>query len=313
MITSRSTELREGLFGGVFLFLLEVLPGLADRGCRPRWKIDSECYGNVIPAVLTPVAPGNDQGPSRSITSIREEDHRAVGGDFEAISHLWCDYFRPSDEVVDAADLLDPGLEKAIGIHYRGGDKLKAWWDTNPIGREDFLELILERIEDDPEIDRYLVASDDAEFISIVGRELDFPVSVLPVGASHKSSRKAGALEDRAILAFRDCLLLSRCRSILQTSSALPSFAKVLRPEVDCRRCAASKWFGKVPYFPVAYIPVHEPRAPRLQRVVAKAMVGDWSREPEALRFPEAFAFADRAEILRAVTPRRWWHRYTRR
>src|SRR6202022_4371104 len=62
---------------------------------------------------------------------------------------------------------------------------------------------------------------------------------------------------DRAML---DCVLLSRCECLIETSSALPSFAKLLNPKLEIYRCAASKLFGKLytnmPYFPVAHVPV---------------------------------------------------------
>ena len=53
-IFTREQDLREGLFGGVFLFMLEVLPLLHERGIRPHWRIDTACYGNVVPDVLEP-------------------------------------------------------------------------------------------------------------------------------------------------------------------------------------------------------------------------------------------------------------------
>lgn len=279
-IVARAPELAEGLFGGVVLFILETLPGLEAAGHRPDWRIDAACYGNVVPTILEPVDP--IPGPERSLVELRSLHRRAIGGDFASISTLWHSRFRPAPTVVAAADHVDPGLGNALGVHYRGGDKLRARWDTNPIGRDDFLDLVEDRLATGPAFDRCLVTGDDPAFIERAIARLPIPVSTPGAGESHRTGPVGDDRSERAMLAFRDCLLLSRCRAILQTSSALPSFAKVLRPEVDCRRCAASKWFGEVPYFPVAHVPRHRPSTDRLRVVVDRAMTGDWLDEPEA-------------------------------
>lgn len=280
-IITQASDLREGLFGGVILFMLETLPGLDARGVRPDWRIDAACYGNVVPTVLEPVAPDPGNGTETTLAEVRVRDRHAMGGDFAAIGALWASRFQPAASVIHSADRLDPGLGNALGVHYRGGDKLKASWDTNPIEREAFLDLVAERLDSGPAFDRCLVAGDDPAFIDLAIKRLAIPVSTPGAGQSHREALANVDASQRAFLALRDCLLLSRCRAILQTSSALPSFAKVLRPQVDCRRCAASKWFGEVPYFPVAQIPRHRPDDPGLRRIVDRAMEGDWLYEPD--------------------------------
>ncbi len=312
-ITSTPDELREGLFGGVFLFILEALPGLSEEGMRPRWNLETKYYGAIIPSLLELVEPVAGQGPSRSILAVRESDRRTLGGDFDSISRLWSSYFRPAKTVVEGADRIDPGLENSLGVHYRGGDKLAARWDTNPISREDYLRIIQDRLKNDPTIKHCLIASDDERFIELAKDRLDIPRLVLEAGEQHKSSSLEQDPIARARSALRDCLLLSRCRTIMQTSSALPSFAKVLRPEVDCRRCAASKWFSTVPYFPVAHIPIHEPGDPRLRAIIDQAMKGDWTREPEAAGFRHDFAFVKPETISRKPISKYWWSRLARR
>lgn len=312
-IFTREQDLREGLFGGVFLFMLEVLPLLHERGIRPHWRIDTACYGNVVPDVLEPVDPDEAVLPEIPLTSLRDLDRRAMGGDFEGISRLWSSYFRPAPAVLEEADRVDPGLDRALGIHYRGRDKLKASWDTNPIDREDFVSIVVDRIAADPVFDRCLIAGDDQVFIDLARRRIDLPVTVLDAGEGHKSPRSAGRSGARGLMAFRDAILLSRCRSILQTSSALPSFARVLRPEVDCRRCAASKWFGEIPYFPVAYIPPHQPEDPRLRSVVEKAMQDDWSVAAGVESSVWDSAHLPRSAIARPVARRHGWRRFLTR
>ena len=306
-------DLEEGLFGGVLLFMLELLPRLAKHGIRPAWEIDTANYGPLFPAILTAVPPLHGEGDRRSLVVTRREGRAAMGTDFEAISSLWGSYFQVSDEVLAAVDDVGLSLEESLGVHYRGGDKLKAGWDTNPIARRDFIGIVEERILEDDSIKHCLIAGDDAEFITLAKEHLSAPVSTLPAGAFHKSAKSESDRRESGILAMRDCMLLSRCRAILCTSSALPAFAKVLRPEVDCRRCAASKWFGEVPYFPIAYIPVHNPSDAGLKVVVEQAMKGDWSSEPDAEPFRANQAFFDWDQVARNVGPRRFWRRLARR
>ncbi len=284
MVVARAEELTEGLFGGVFLFMLETLPGLERAGCRPDWRVDAACYGNVVPTILEPVDVRPGDGPPIPLSILRTRCRDAIGGDFEAVSGLWHSRFRPASSVIHAADAIDPGLRNALGIHYRGGDKLQAAWDTNPMGSEDFLDLVEDRLATGAAFERCLVTGDDADFVERAMERLSVPVFTPGAGESHRAGPVGDPHSTRAILAFRDCLLLSRCRAILQTSSALPSFAKVLRPQVDCRRCAASKWFGEVPYFPVAQIPPYRPSTDSLRSVVEEAMRGDWIEEYGASR-----------------------------
>ena len=316
-ITTSAEEMQEGLFGGVFLFILETLPALQERGLRPSWDLDTKHYGRIIPSVLEMVQPIDGDGPRRSLAEVREFDTYAMGDDFHSISKLWADYFRPAQAVVDAANRADPGLENSLGVHYRGGDKQRSRWDTNPIRREDFLGIVEDRIREDPAIDHCLVASDDAAFIDQARQRIGLPVTLLPAGSQHKVKSMGGSPTARAVAALRDCMLLSRCRAVIQTSSALPSFAKILRPDLDCRRCAASKWFGRVPYFPVAYIPVHEATNLATRAVIENAMLDDWSWQPEAAGVPRGVAHIRASSISRPPERhsgrlgrvRDWWDR----
>ena len=95
------------------------------------------------------------------------------------------------------------------------------------------------------------------------------------------------AKTDRAML---DCVTLSRCSAVLLTSSALPSFAKVLNPELDIYRVAASKLFERnIPYFPVAYVPIYNSSSPEIATLLDRLMVGDWTKSNESSHFTKSF------------------------
>jgi hypothetical protein len=83
----------------------------------------------------------------------------------------------------------------------------------------------------------------------------------------------------------------------MSTSSALSAFAKVFRPELEIYRCAASKMFEDVPYFPVAYLPVYWPKDPAAAAAVERAMKDDWTQTHYFARFKTPFAYRRRGFI----------------
>jgi hypothetical protein len=73
------------------------------------------------------------------------------------------------------------------------------------------------------------------------------------------------------------------------TSSALPSFAKIIQPNLEIYRVAASKIFGSTPYFPVAYIPTYSSSSEKIAAMVDRLMIGDWTKLAYAELFTAAF------------------------
>src|SRR5262249_28625158 len=102
------------------------------------------------------------------------------------------------------------------------------------------------------------------------------------------SIEKLGEKTDSAV---RDCYALSKCSVVLVTSSAISAFSKILNPELEIYRIAASKYFAGIPYFPVAYIPIYVAKNPELAKLISKLMVGDWSKDIASRKFQKSFAF----------------------
>ena len=134
-----------------------------------------------------------------------------------------------------------------------------------------------------PEIDGLFVATDEPSFITAVTQR--FPgLAVTNTGAAvfHKATREAAdpgfEKADHAVL---DCVLLSRCTYVLNCSSALSAFAKVLNPKLQIQRVAASKMFDVMPYFPIAYIPCLTSPDPACAAILERQLAGDWTHEPD--------------------------------
>ena len=155
-----------------------------------------------------------------------------------------------------------------------------------------------------------LVATDEDAFLSRVRDHLSLPVISSGAGAFHLRRRAtASAPWQEADRALADCVALSRCAAVLNTSSALSAFAKVLNPEFDIYRCAASKMFSDNPYFPIAYVPVYRSANPAIVALLERTMRGDWRDDPHARRFREPFAFKRRNPIRVAFRKLRFWLR----
>jgi hypothetical protein len=284
----------DGLFGQVLLWVFEILPVLYEHQIFPAWRIQAAYYGRaldglVIPGVLDlayEVAPG----PKKEINLVRLRGHRHVlGNNWEGLSAIWNAYFRVPDRIIKRA--IDFGsLSDTLGIHYRGNDKQTALWDTNPVSHGDYLTIIRRFCEERPQFRRIFLATDDAQFHKFLKSNISLEVINLGDVGFHKdrtSRELADAKTDRAML---DCVILSRCGAVLLTSSALPSFAKILNPELEIYRVAASKIFEKnAPYFPVAYIPIYNSSSSEIESLVDRLMVGDWTKTTEARLFTQPF------------------------
>jgi hypothetical protein len=182
-------------------------------------------------------------------------------------------------------------LSNAIGIHFRGNDKHSASWDTNPVSHTDYLAIVRQFCHERPEFRRIFLATDDLSFFNLLKSNISLEVINLgPDGVGfHKDqplSNMAQAKIDRAVL---DCVLLSRCGVVLLTSSALSSFAKVLNPNLEIYRVAASKLFHNTPYFPVAYVPVYNSSSAEIATLIHHLMAGDWTKTPAFELFAEPF------------------------
>ena len=179
-------------------------------------------------------------------------------------------------------------------MHYRGTDKQTSGWDSNPISQAEFILLLQEFLGNTHSFDSIFVATDDPSFTDHVRSSVSLPVVDLGAAEFHMSDQPTTTRREKGDLALRDCLLMSRCQAVIQTSSALPSFTKILKPSLEVYRTAASKLFSNMPYFPVAYIPVLPVKRSESRDILERTMQGDWSSHPSTARFRRSFAAVPR-------------------
>ena len=299
-------ELEQGLFGQIFYYLLQVLPYLQAAGIYPQWQLRSMHYGDppdylTIPGALD-LSYSPPPGPYRyiSLFELRRRHAHVLGNDWPALNRLWNAYFRIPHRVQASADKLFP-RGRVLGIHYRGTDKQTTSWDSNPITQDEYLTVISDFLESRTDFDTIFAATDEFSFVEKLRSFAKLPVVSLGevefhLAAEHSTSRAEKT--DRAVL---DCVLLSRCACVLETSSALPSFAKLLNPSLEIYRSAASKLFGKLytntPYFPVAQIPVLPVHGGKAAEILRRTMQQDWTEATETAHFKQPFVASPRWQL----------------
>ena len=301
-IAATPDDIPQGLFGGVLLFAFEILPYLHSNEMHPGWSIASKLYGGgpdfeVIPGLLDLAykAP-EDIEANVNLLELKQDRPFALGNDWHKLNRLWSEYFRVPNRIEQAVRSLG-NLDETLGIHYRGTDKNTTAWDSNPVSFEDFAVIVRDLLRRKPSLKQVFLATDEAGFVTYLGNNLDIPVVGFGAGRHHleqKTEQERTVEADRALI---DCLALSRCAAVLNTSSALSAFSKVLNPDLEIYRCAASKMFADIPYFPIAYIPQYKSDRAAVTEILIRTMAGDWLSEPAARRFQSKFTFKSRAPV----------------
>jgi hypothetical protein len=243
----------------------------------------------VIPGALD-LAYEVPPGPKREIHLARLHSHRrrVLGNDWQGLSTLWNTYFRIPDRVINKATTFG-SLSDAIGIHYRGNDKNTAHWDNNPVSHEDYLAIIRQFCQERPEFRRIFLATDDFNFHEFL--KSNIPLEIINLGGVgfHKDQVAPESMEAKVDRAMLDLVLLSRCGVVLLTSSAMSSFAKVIKPDLEIYRVAAIKLFQNTPYFPVSFIPVYNSSSPDVAALVDHLMEDDWTKTADPKLYTAPF------------------------
>lgn len=302
-IFCEADELDQGLFGQVFYYLMQLLPYLHEKDIYPQWAIRTKHYADgpdflTVPGVLD-LAYTPPAGPYRMLTvnEMRRRHAHVIGNDWHALKRLWDQYFRIPDRVLTASRNVLP-VGKVLGVHYRGTDKQLNNWDSNPISKRDYLTLLRELLDGRPEFTSIFAATDEFAFVQELERATSLPVLSLGAVEFHMAPEHTTTRAEKADRAMLDCVLLSLCSCVLETSSALPSFAKLLNPDLEIYRTAASKLFGKLytdmPYFPVAQIPVFPAQRPETKAILEATMKDDWAGKPETEKYTQPFTATPR-------------------
>jgi hypothetical protein len=263
----QSDFLTEGLFGQVFVWMLETLPYVRSEGWKPQWRIRTKNYGelpdfNVFPGVIQTAYTPETDGEQVSFEELQRRRKFNFRHGFRQASECWNSYFRFTDDVYERLDRFwqaNFAGEVVLGVHYRGTDKNVDPWQTNPVSRYQFLCVVEDFLRSHPDVSAIFVASDDAHFVEAISRlsrvrfhEQPRSTDGRPTWNAHDSTQNQAAAKD----AILDCLTLSRCRYALKCMSQLSAFSKVVNADLEIYRVSAFK----LGWFPEAYIPLYRSR-----------------------------------------------------
>ena len=234
--------------GAHFNMAVLMLTTCQRRGVIPRFRFTSPLYGaedgNVDwlqPLYRQPRGPCEIDGPELLITrwddmswSFRSRclDQR------RAVSRLVHAHFQPARavaaRVASLAETLFQGSQ-TLGVHYRGTDKASEARFV-PVG--EMVASIRKLLIAHSSLRRVFVATDSADFVLALGREIDGrPVVSAPAverssgteGVHFKHSKNRIARAEQALV---DALLLERCAYLLKTESGLSQWTTLLNPDL---------------------------------------------------------------------------------
>ncbi len=299
-ITCRPEDLDQGLFGQVLPNVLQILPHLYREHIFPAWEIRSRHYADAPDYIALPgvfdlsYTPAEGAARRVSLNEMRRRHSQILGSNWAELAQVWNAYFTVPERTAEQVKAHVPPGKRLLGVHYRGTDKQTSSWDSNAITQGEFLELLQDFLAQQPPFDGVIAASDEQSFIENLKQHVSLPVTNLGAVEFHLSPVHSTTRAEKADRALVDCLLLSKCAVVIETSSALPSFAKLFNPEIEIYRCAASRVFSNMPYFPVAFIPVLPVSGDRSKAVLQRTMRDDWTSHPAMDQYKKPFSFVPR-------------------
>ena len=260
-----SDYLTEGLFGQVYVWMLEVLPYIDEQKWRPDWRIRTKNYGeapdfNIFPSIIQLNYEPEAEGSTLSFEELQRTKGVSFRHDFRKAGEYWNKFFCwPADVSQRLDDFWTSHFRDAtvLGVHYRGTDKNVDTFQTNPVSLSQYLCVVEDFLDSHPDVNSIFVASDDQCFIEAMSRfpnvcwhEQKRSEDNQPLWNRHDVSKNHIVAKE----ALLDCLTLAKCKYGLKCMSQLSAFSKVVNPELEIYRVSACK----PGWFPEAFIPLYK-------------------------------------------------------
>lgn len=264
-IYSKKEDLTEGMFGQGLIWLLEILNHLelkhkiSDKS-KIAFNVNSLPYNNIIPRFIVPKKTYQAYELDDAV-KINIKDYKfsnEIDFEFNPMSYfiahkIWNKYFEFSKDVTDEIPIFD-GL-KTLGIHYRGTDKNTDLSQANSITHDEVFVIIEDFLKNHDNIVNIYCCSDEQKFIdNIKNRFNKYNIIEYNQLRSHEGTsaffRESNNVDktvqnEMTIAAIVDMLALSRCHTVLKTSSALSAFSKIMNNQLNLYAISAMKqrWF----------------------------------------------------------------------
>lgn len=287
IIFSNKNDLQEGMYGQTLTWLLEILHDLEKTNkindtSRIMFDVNALQYNNIIPTFI--IAKNeytmNDlKNPVllniKPYKSSKTLDFDFDMNSFQVANRIWNKYFVLSQGIEDNIPKIDS--ENTLGVHFRGTDKTSDANEANPISQDEFIIIVKDYLSNHKEIQTIYCCSDEASFITRMKAEFNH-LNIIDYDqkratdnsrAFHKNIPNDNKAQ-HTCAAIVDMIALSRCKTVLKTSSAMSAFSKIINPNVQLLTCCAMKQR----WFPTGVVDVYLSSDIKVNNILKRTMVG---------------------------------------
>jgi hypothetical protein len=265
-----------GLFGCVLNYIFRTLPLFEEENIDKQniyWDISTIYYGNIFPNILAYENMNNYE-------TIKDDENTEIldliditvdppsdakkyhlGNDFIELNKLFFKYFTIPQDIMNVLNTYD--LTNYLGVHYRGTNKSTDIEMNDPISIDEF-KIIIDSYIIAHNITHVFLSTDEGEILNYLTKK---HANTIITTARDLNRDLFWQTPDNYMTNAReamiDMLCLSKCNTIIKTSSALSAYAKVMNPNINIYRINASIYIMndiciEKPYFPDSYIPLLE-------------------------------------------------------
>ena len=291
LIRTAREDFNEGMYGQALTRVLEGLHKLEAGGQLPdgrpvSFNIEASNYGNIVPRFVIPKRVFRTQGAEGSEVISLAGEHCCNSlpfplepGSFTVANRLFYKYFDFHGAVKAAVDALGirPG---ALGVHYRGTDKNFCTGEANMVTKDEMAVVVRDYLKNN-NVEQIFCCSDEQSFVDGIKRAHPDKVVALPQfrsknatngGLHHQGQSGSPSFREHLTMGcLADVLALAKCDTVIKTSSAMSSFARILNPSLKLYTVSAMKQ----PWFPAAVADQYPTTSPAVSAILRRTMRGD--------------------------------------
>ncbi len=288
-IFSNSKDLTEGIFGQCLIWIIEVLYYLEKinkikNNTCVTFNINTLNNDNLIPKFIEPKILHNKILEPTKIplhkfyTETVSKDNLDVNfGSYNKANKIFDKYFKFNDFIINEVNKLNIN-NKTLGVHYRGTDKNYDTSQANFITTKEMVLIVTDYIKNN-DVEKIFCCSDEQVFINEVTRL--FPNKVIqykqlrsPEAVNYGLFRYGQNNVNKDFLTnacIIDMLALSKCKTVIKSSSALSCFSKILNPSLQLYTVSAMKY----PWFPTCVVNKYETSSEIIKKILNRTMKDD--------------------------------------
>tara|TARA_R110000787_G_scaffold276239_8_gene385127 strand:- start:819 stop:1748 length:930 start_codon:yes stop_codon:yes gene_type:complete len=295
IIFSKKEALTEGIFGQCLIWLLELLYHLENNNkinnsTKIIFDINTLNNDNLIPNFILPnkLYKKNSLVNPVKISLAGFKENRTMSefkfneDSFRIASDIFHKYFKFSELVAEKLFFLNIN-KNVLGVHYRGTDKNYDNGQTNPVLISEMILIVEDFMNSTEEVNSIFCCSDEKEFIKRMKSKFKNKIIEYPQLRAHNSKNNAFFRTGSSIWTTRrkrnqltissiiDMLLLSKCNSVIKSSSALSSFSKIIDPSVNLYAVSAMK----KKWFPTGVVNVYKTKSETISAILTRTMKDD--------------------------------------